>query len=59
MATKLPKPAAPGGRTGNLPRGVLTKPLRTEGGRRRKMGLQPWRRGRIRPTTCRDHVPEE
>jgi hypothetical protein len=40
-------------------RDVLTRKRNPEGWlRRRRASMQPWRRGRIRPSTCRDLAGE-
>jgi hypothetical protein len=45
---------------GGLPRqAAFSKKRRAEGWlRRRRASMQPWRRGRVRPSTCRDLAEE-
>ena len=60
MDRTLPKIASHG-RMARIP--PCKKTIARRGNRipltRRMAGLQPWRRGRIRPSTCRDYAAEE
>jgi hypothetical protein len=53
---RLPKMSAMNRLAGGLPRqAAFSKKQRAEGWlRRRRASMQPWRRGRVRPSTCRD-----
>jgi hypothetical protein len=59
MDRTLPKIAAHGRLTRVLSREQVLARRRGTQGWRRRAGLLPWRRGRIRPTTCRDHAAEK